>query len=83
MFTPKMAIALRTLNLLRHGGMTGWLSVRDIGSVHGVREVTLRALVRRGVVHTRFNSRMRNGDLIGLEVRLARRTLAILDAVRA
>ena len=39
--------------------------------------------VRRGVVLVRVNHRMRNGETIGVECRLAPKTLAIIDAVRA
>jgi hypothetical protein len=83
MFTPKLAVAVRVLNLLRKGGMRGWVSARDLQKLHGIDDRTLRALLRRGVVLVRVNHRMRNGETIGVECRLAPKTLAIIDAVRA
>jgi hypothetical protein len=82
MFTPKMAIALRTMNLLRKGGMTGWVCEHCLQHNHGIHPKTLNALEQNGIIHRRVDSKYA-GDCGPRMCRLRGRTLAIIEAVRA
>lgn len=78
-FTPRMMVAVRVMALNR---AEGWFS-EDRLAILGIRRRTVLALCRKRVVEFRFNDRMRNGGVIGVEWRLAPLVVALFNAVRA
>ena len=86
MFTPKMTVAVRTINLLRsapqEAWLDGWIDGRRLKHVHGVARVTLQALKNRGVVRMRICRDRMSGQIFE-RWSLAPSALAIIEAVRA
>lgn len=86
MFTPRMIVAVRTINLLRRSKsdewLGGWIDGRRLKHIHGVRRVTLKALKDRGVVRMRICRDRMSGQNFE-RWSLSPLALAILEAGRA